>query len=72
MAQQAGLSYDRKHSNNRRKRIRITKPQGEIVRKLLQLALNDHEIRKMIGADYDLTERALIAVTRDIGKPDKS
>lgn len=71
MAQQESLSYDRAHSNSRRKRIRITKDQGEIVRKLLQLAVTNHEIRKMIGADYDITKRALISVGRDLGKPDK-
>lgn len=71
MAQQAGLSYDRNHSNNRRKQIRITRPQGEIIQKLLQLALEDHDIRKAVSANYDLTRKALAAVTRDLGKPDK-
>lgn len=71
MAQQASRSYDRNHSNSRRKQIRITRPQGEIIQKLLQLALNDHEIRKAVSANYDLTRKALAAVTRDLGKPDR-
>lgn len=68
MAQGAVSQNRRDYSNSRRKRIRVSPWQGEVLRRVLQHLVTDHEARKEVGLTYDDCIRTLEVVERDLAK----